>query len=57
MDYAGALKLAQQLGYAEADPTADVEGFDAVAKIVILSNVLLKGSLTPTTSEGRASPP
>ncbi len=47
MDYAEALKLAQQLGYAEADPTADVEGFDAVAKIVILSNVLLEGSLTP----------
>ncbi len=47
MDYVGALRLAQQLGYAEADPTADVEGFDAVAKIVILSNVLLKGSLTP----------
>jgi len=47
MDYGEALKLAQQLGYAEADPTADVEGFDAVAKIVILSNVLLEGSLTP----------
>jgi homoserine dehydrogenase len=47
MDYAEALKLAQQLGYAEADPTADVEGFDAVAKIVILSNVILEGSLTP----------
>ncbi len=47
MDYTEALKLAQQLGYAEADPTADVEGYDAVAKIVILSNVLLGGSLTP----------
>jgi homoserine dehydrogenase len=45
MDYADALKLAQELGYAEADPTADVEGFDALAKIVILSNVLLGGSL------------
>jgi homoserine dehydrogenase len=47
MDYAEALMLAQKLGYAEADPTADVEGYDAVAKIVILSNVLLEGSLTP----------
>jgi len=47
MDYAEALKLAQKLGYAEADPTADVEGYDAVAKIVILSNVLLDGELTP----------
>jgi homoserine dehydrogenase len=45
MDYGDALKLAQKLGYAEADPTADVEGFDALAKIVILSNVLLGGSL------------
>jgi len=47
MDYAGALKLAQQLGYAEADPTADVEGFDAAAKVVILSNVLLGGNIAP----------
>jgi homoserine dehydrogenase len=45
MDYGPALALAQKLGYAEADPTADVEGFDALAKVVILSNVLLCGSL------------
>jgi homoserine dehydrogenase len=45
MDYGDALKLAQKLGYAEADPTADVEGFDALAKVVILANVLLRGSL------------
>ena len=47
MEYAAALALAQKLGYAEADPTADVEGYDAVAKIVILSNVLFGGELTP----------
>jgi len=47
MDYPEALKLAQQLGYAEADPTADVEGYDAAAKIVILSNVLLGGAIGP----------
>jgi len=47
MDYADALALAQKLGYAEADPTADVEGYDAVGKVVILSNVLLGGDLTP----------
>ena len=46
MDYGPALALAQKLGYAEADPTADVEGFDALAKVVILSNVLLGGSIT-----------
>ncbi len=48
MEYAEALMLAQKLGYAEADPTADVEGFDALAKIVILSNVLMGASLKPS---------
>jgi homoserine dehydrogenase len=36
-DYAGALANAQAQGYAETDPTADVEGFDAVAKTMILA--------------------
>jgi homoserine dehydrogenase len=45
MDYGAALALAQKLGYAEADPTADVEGHDALAKVVILSNVLFGTSL------------
>jgi homoserine dehydrogenase len=36
------LKDAQNLGFAEADPTYDIEGIDAGAKIVILSNSLLK---------------
>ena len=35
MDYAEALKQAQQLGYAEADPTADVTGLDALRKIML----------------------
>ncbi len=43
--YADALKEAQELGYAEADPTADVEGWDAAAKAVILANTLLGGDL------------
>ncbi|MFQ6108010.1 MAG: homoserine dehydrogenase [Candidatus Aminicenantales bacterium] len=47
MDYEEALKLAQQKGYAEADPSADVEGYDALAKIIILSNVLLGANLKP----------
>lgn len=47
MGYADALKKAQELGYAEADPTADVEGFDALAKIVILANVLMGANLKP----------
>ncbi len=45
--YLDALKKAQELGYAEADPTADVEGYDALAKVVILSNVLLGGNVKP----------
>ncbi|MER2599391.1 MAG: homoserine dehydrogenase [Caldilineales bacterium] len=43
--YAEALADAQQLGYAEADPTADVEGWDAAGKAVILANVLMGGDL------------
>ncbi len=43
--YAAALAEAQRLGYAEADPTADVEGWDAAGKVVILANVLLGGDL------------
>ncbi len=39
--YREALATAQDLGYAEADPTADVEGFDVLAKVVILANVVM----------------
>lgn len=38
-DYGTALKEAQKLGYAEFNPTADVEGFDATYKISILSSL------------------
>lgn len=46
MSYETALKQAQELGYAEADPTADVEGYDALGKVVILANVVMNASLT-----------
>lgn len=36
LDYADVLKVAQEKGFAEADPTADVEGFDAANKLSIL---------------------
>jgi homoserine dehydrogenase len=42
-DYADALSEAQQLGYAERDPTADVEGFDAGAKLAILATIAFRG--------------
>jgi homoserine dehydrogenase len=46
MDYADALAKAQELGYAETDPTGDVEGWDAAGKVLILSNALFGKSLT-----------
>lgn len=41
LGFAEALQEAQELGYAEADPTADVAGHDAAAKLVILANHVL----------------
>ena len=38
-DYQVALAEAQQLGFAEADPTADVQGHDAAAKIAIIASI------------------
>lgn len=40
MTYGDALRLAQSIGYAEADPSADVKGYDARAKIHILEQIL-----------------
>lgn len=37
--YGDALEEAQELGYAEADPTADVEGYDAGAKVAIIASI------------------
>ena len=39
MDYQKALDMATRLGYAEADPTADVEGYDTCRKIAILTSL------------------
>ncbi|MHC1781440.1 MAG: homoserine dehydrogenase [Anaerolineaceae bacterium] len=44
-DYEDALEEAQRLGYAEADPTGDVEGFDAAGKVVILARLLMKENI------------
>ena len=41
LNFQDALKEAQELGYAETDPTLDIDGFDAAAKLVIMSNLLL----------------
>ena len=45
--FGAALKRAQQEGYAEAKPDADVNGADALAKVVILANTLMDGDLAP----------
>jgi homoserine dehydrogenase len=46
MNYADALASAQALGYAEADPTADVDGWDAAGKVIILAAALFNTRLT-----------
>ncbi len=43
--YADALAEAQAKGYAEADPTGDVEGFDAAGKVVIMANLLMEAGI------------
>ncbi len=47
MAFEDALKLAQDLGYAEKDPTADVEGHDACRKICILSSLVFGKHVYP----------
>jgi homoserine dehydrogenase len=42
-----AIRKAQQIGVAEADPWYDLDGWDAVMKTTILANTLLEGKLTP----------
>ncbi|SDG53604.1 homoserine dehydrogenase [Sinosporangium album] len=44
--FSDALEEAQALGYAEADPTADVEGFDAAAKAAILAGLAFHTRVT-----------
>lgn len=47
-DFEEALATAQQLGYAEMDPTADVEGFDAAAKTAILAGLAFHSPVSGT---------
>ncbi len=57
VNYADVLKDAQDLGYAESDPAADVEGLDAADKIAILSGLAFGGAINradiPTTGINR----
>lgn len=45
-DFADVLREAQQEGYAEADPTADVEGYDAARKLSILASIAFNTRIT-----------
>lgn len=45
-DFGAILKEAQELGYAEADPTADVGGFDAARKVAILASIAYNSRVT-----------
>ena len=47
--YADALAEAQRLGYAEPDPTADVEGYDAAYKACVLAQVCFGVAIAPET--------
>ena len=51
MSFEDALALAQRLGYAEKDPTADVEGFDACRKICILASLAFGRHVYPQQVE------
>ncbi|MBS6395780.1 MAG: homoserine dehydrogenase [Clostridiales bacterium] len=46
MDFSEALKKAQELGFAEADPTADIEGLDAGRKMAILASIAFHSRVT-----------
>src|SRR5579872_3415958 len=46
LDFDAALKQAQELGYAEADPTDDIAGYDTRAKLAILARVALGAELS-----------
>ena len=50
LTYEDALKQAQKMGYAEQDPTADVEGIDAQRKLSILSTIALDGAYVSPNS-------
>lgn len=47
VEFSTVLQEAQNAGYAEADPTADVEGYDAARKIAILASIAFNSRVTP----------
>lgn len=47
IEFEAALSAAKAAGYAEADPSADIEGFDAARKIAILASIAFNTRITP----------
>ena len=47
MDFSDALEKAQELGFAEADPTSDVEGLDAGRKVAIMASIAFHSRVVP----------
>ena len=48
---------AQALGYAEADPSADIDGYDARSKLVLLAALAFGEKITPSRHFRRGHPP
>jgi homoserine dehydrogenase len=46
MEFEAALKEAQQMGIAEADPSYDIDGIDSACKVAILANAIMKKDVT-----------
>ncbi len=53
LDFASALAEAQREGYAEADPSGDVDGIDAAGKVVILANLVMDAPIGMADVERR----
>ena len=56
LSFAECLKEAQRLGYAEADPTFDIEGHDTAQKLAILASLAFGTQVDPARSMSKASP-
>lgn len=56
LDFDDVLKDAQAKGYAEADPTGDIEGYDAANKAAIMATSASTPPSPSTTSPSKASP-
>ncbi|MGQ9718635.1 MAG: homoserine dehydrogenase [Nitrososphaerales archaeon] len=46
IEFESALRMAQELGYAEKDPSLDIDGFDTACKLVIMANWIMRKKVT-----------